>query len=233
MNKNKAIGKRMLAFALIIFTVGTAFFAGCSKIDDTYKDFIKDGERIYMGRVDSLKARSGLNRVELSWLAISDRRVVKATVFWNNRTSSKDVPIHKTAGIDSISVMLTDMPEENYSFEVITYDSLKNFSMPVAITARVYGEQYVNSLYNRPILSTKYKNSTLTIKWDAAGSGTVVTHLEYIDNSALPHTIEVSADEEQTVLSDFKKGSSFNYRTVYVPEPFALDTIYTPFEVVE
>src|SRR5690606_25770816 len=102
---------------IILLALALSGLFGCSKMDDTYKDFIKDGERVYVGRVDSLEAKAGLNRVKLSWLAIADRQVVKATVFWNNRTSRKDVPIQKTAGVDVVDVLITDLPEENYAFE--------------------------------------------------------------------------------------------------------------------
>lgn len=215
---------------LFVFCISCLF--RCSKMDDTYKEFIKDGERIYMGMADSLMARPGLNRVQLSWLAISDRRVVKATVFWNNRTSKKDIPIQKTAGIDTITVLLNDMPEENYAFEVITYDNNDNFSMPANITANVYGDQYINSLYNRPIKSTKKRKKSLRINWEAASQGTVGSEIEYTDDSDQTRTINAPPDELQTILSDYKKGSSFKYRTLFLPDTLALDTVYTDFEVV-
>jgi hypothetical protein len=227
------VEKERLKCYLILFVLFFSGLFGCSKMDDTYKDFIKDGERIYVGRVDSLKTRAGLNRVQLSWLAISDRRVEKATVFWNNRTSSKDVPIQKTAGIDVIEVILTDMPEENYSFELITYDSNNNFSMPVNITSRVYGDQYVRSLYNRPILSVEKSTDALQINWDVASTGTVNSEIEYTDVSGVTRTIHAKRDESVTKIAGHKNNTSFKYRTLFKPEPLALDSVYTVFEVKE
>ena len=224
--------KNHMIMKISIFILCCWGLIGCSKMDDTYKDFIKDGERIYVGRVDSLKARPGLNRLQLSWLAISDRQVVKASIFWNNRTSRKDVPIQKTDGIDVIEVLLTDMPEENYAFEVITYDNNNNFSMPVNITSRVYGDRYVRSLYNRPILSTKKTTNTLEINWAEASAGTVRTEIEYTDVSGLIRTVNAAGDQLTTILAGYKAGTSFKYRTLFRPESSALDTVYTSFVVV-
>ncbi|HMI05644.1 MAG TPA: DUF4998 domain-containing protein [Pedobacter sp.] len=224
--------KEKLGYFIMLIVLCCSCLIGCSKMDDTYKDFIKDGERVYVGRVDSLKARPGLNRLQLSWLAISDRQVIKATIFWNNRTSKKDVPIQKTAGIDLIEVILTDIPEENYAFEVITYDSDNNFSMPVNITSRVYGDQYVRSLYNRLIISTAKKTNTLQINWDAASTGTVRTEIEYTDVSGLTSTVNAAGSELITVIANYKTGTSFKYRTLFLPEPLALDTAYTDFVVI-
>jgi hypothetical protein len=61
------------AITAIFFTCLLA----CSKMDDTYDDFIKDGEIVYVGRVDSARAYPGNNRMDLSMLLTADPRISK------------------------------------------------------------------------------------------------------------------------------------------------------------
>src|SRR3546814_17804617 len=72
---------------------------------------------------DSLVIRPGYKRVELSWLALSDPTVTKAMVYWNNGRDSVEVPINKTTGIDTVRVMIDNLQERIYTFEIVTYDN--------------------------------------------------------------------------------------------------------------
>ncbi|MDD4591224.1 MAG: DUF4998 domain-containing protein, partial [Parabacteroides sp.] len=71
-----------------IATTIMLILASCENIKDTYEEFIKDGEIIYVAKADSIKVRSGKNRLELSWLLLSDPNVAKYKVFWNNNRDS-------------------------------------------------------------------------------------------------------------------------------------------------
>src|SRR5690606_26589276 len=87
----------------------------CGKMDETYKEFIEGGERVYVGKADSAVTFSGRGRVQLQWLAVADPKIVQAKVFWSNRSFSKELAIDKTAGTDTVRVMIDDLPEGEYS----------------------------------------------------------------------------------------------------------------------
>src|SRR5690554_3373453 len=91
---------------LIFFTL---IFFSCTGMDDTYKDFIKDGERVYVGMPDSVKVKPGNNRLEIEWLVPPDPNISKAIVYWHNRVSKVEVPIG--VGVDSMNVMINDLKE--------------------------------------------------------------------------------------------------------------------------
>ena len=46
-------------------------------MDATYKEFIEEGPIVYIGKVDSLKAYAGRNRVMLEWQKLLDPQVLK------------------------------------------------------------------------------------------------------------------------------------------------------------
>ena len=47
-------------------------------MDATYKEFIEEGPIVYIGKVDSLKAYAGRNRVMLEWQKLLDPRAKTA-----------------------------------------------------------------------------------------------------------------------------------------------------------
>src|SRR5690554_5060387 len=102
--------------SILIFFIAACFVA-CEDMQDTYKEFVID--RVYTGRPDSLLARGGENRVELSWLLLSDPKISSYKVSWNNGQDSIVGDLVKTDDVDTVRVVLDDLSENIYFFEVI------------------------------------------------------------------------------------------------------------------
>lgn len=202
----------------------------CSKMEDTYKDFIKDGEIVYTGRPDSLKVFPGRNRVKLSWLLISDPKITRCKVFWNDGADVLEVPVQRSAGTDTITVMLSNMPERTYTFEVFTYDNDGHSSIVSDTIGAVYGDVYAGSLFNRPLKTIAFSTDTARLEWAGASAQSVSVQLNYTDASNIPRTVVVPRLDSKTNLPKFKKGNSFQYRTLYLPEKNAIDTFFTAYE---
>lgn len=201
----------------------------CGKMDATYKGFIENGERIYVGKADSAIAMSGKGRVLLQWLAIADPKIAQAEVFWNNRTFSKSVSVDKTAGTDTVSVIIDDLPEGEYSFEIVHYDVDGNFSMASYVSGRSYGSAYEASLLPRPITEYRFADDQVLIDWGSAMAGMVNVEIEYTDKFNTTRLIAVPADATETVLDQFASGHTFRYRTAYLPDSLSLDTFRTEY----
>src|SRR4051794_12345471 len=88
----------------------------CRKQDD-YKKFLTGGEILYTGKAGSVQVHPGRNRVELYWLLLSDPTIVRSKVYWNNHTDSTEVAINRTAGIDTIRLLISNLAERTYDFE--------------------------------------------------------------------------------------------------------------------
>ena len=209
--------------------------AACTKLSDSYKEFTGNGEIYYPGKADSLKIYPGRNRILLTWLLVSDPKITKTTVYWNNKSDSAVIPVKRSGGVDTIKKMLSPMSEGTYTFEVYTYDGNGNRSVSVSRIANVYGANYTTTLVNRTLKNYAMirPTSDTAILDFYPGSpqhiGVDIRYKNLLGDSnfiALPQ----KPDTVRVNLLKFKKGDSFIYRTLYKPEINAIDTFYASYE---
>src|SRR5690242_4212384 len=133
MNKNKKILGVITCLIMVM---------ACSKMDDYKSKYTQGGPITYAGKMDSVQIFSGRNRVKVTGLFTSDPNIVKYRVFWNSRQDSVEVAVKRTAGVDTASLIVANLPEGVQSFEIRTYDNAGNSSVPVYMSASVYGDLY-------------------------------------------------------------------------------------------
>lgn len=205
--------------------------AACNKMDSTYRDFIVKNGVVYPGRATDPVAAPGRNRIRISWLRGTDPTVTHATVFWNNYADSLPVTIPATG--DTITVVIDQLPEKAYTFEIVTYNQQGNPSVPVELLAQAYGPAYEATLLNRPVASSLMDGSgSVYVVWGAAdvvngAFGTLVTYVNNGDDS-VTQRVEVTSDT--AVLADYKPGTEFRYRTAFLPDSLSIDTFYSVYD---
>ena len=214
-----------LKFSLLCLSI--YYMASCGKMDTTYKDFLKGGEILYLGKADSIKAYSGKNRIKLTWLIPGDPRVTGAVVYWNNKADSLKVAFTKPSLTDSASVIINNLEERLYAFEIYTFDISGHKSLKVNVSANVYGDNYISTLYPRPLNIVAMKGSNGTISWLGTSSESFGVELNYTDNTNTIKKIFIPSDSVYTILADFKIKSSFTYRSLYRPDTLCVDTFYS------
>lgn len=221
--------KISLKWPLMMVTLVGIILAACSKMDGTYKDFIKDGEIRYSQKPDTIGINPGHYRVR-AWIAAKRNNLSKFKVFWNNRADSIEVPIAGTTGNDTLSVVIENLMEGSYTFEFFTYDKEGNTSIVVDTVGDVYGDEYIGSLANRLVDKASLIGDNLDIVWFPEINHTVVrSEVKYKDQDGTDHEIWVAREINETVISDKPLNGSLMYRTVYLPHPNALDTFYTDY----
>lgn len=208
--------------------------SSCSKIDDYKTKYTVGGQIVYPGKMDSVKVFSGKNRVKITGLFTSDPKIIKYRVFWNSRQDSLEVPIKRTTGVDTASVFISNLTEGLMSFEIRTYDAAGHASIPVNISAPVYGALYQSSLSNRGIKKTALElNGSVTIKWSDVNADAGMQNLEimYFDKNTIMHdTVVVSSPTDMaTSLPNFQQGSYFSYNSSFLPTPTAIDTFFVAY----
>lgn len=229
MNHIRLLKSNILFLAII---TGFSLFFGCDGMDASYREFIKDGEVIYVGIADSVKIFPGKNRLQLNFL-ISDPTAIKAKVLWNNKTDSLVMEIQRVYQIDTITVELNNLKEGSYSFDIITYDNEDNSSVSVNAVGSVYGINYITSLLDTPVKGAYINEddeNSVDVNWGVADEMAIGSEVIYTDFSDNIHTLFVPSGESLTKLSHYKQGSSFQYRTMYLPEATAIDTFYTTYK---
>ena len=215
------------SLAVLLFVI-----AGCKEMDDTYEDFIKKGETVYIGKADSLLLRGGNNRIELSWLLISDPKVHKYKVYWNNRRDSAENLVTKTNSVDTVRLSIDNLPEGTHHFEVFLFDKNGNSSVKVTGIGKVYGERYKASLLTRAYRTITRKGSDLMISWMPADESLKEVLVEYVNINQERVVKKLSRTATLDTLRNFPLGGKFTYRSVFLPEKLALDEFSTEAEEV-
>lgn len=220
MNTIKKYVVHAFAFLLLAAAMGS-----CTSMDEGYKDFIKDGEISYTGKIDSLHVYSGKNRVQVKGLFISDPKITECRIYWDNRADSVVVPITRTGGIDELNVIIDNLVENVHNFEVRTFDKLGNTSIPVYKIGAVYGNRYQTSLYNRPI-ATKYfspKLTTINFASMDLSTGAYATEVTYTTTANTTVKVQLPIAQSRLDITDFKLGSTFTYKTLFKPNATSID----------
>lgn len=210
--------------------MAAASLYACSKMEDSYNDFTKGGEIVYTGRADSLRVSPGKNRIGLSWLLLSDPSIVQCKVFWNDGADSMTIPVQRTGGVDTVRVVLNNMDEKTYTFDIYTYDAIGHSSVKVDTIGMVYGDNYASSLFNRPLKTVTFSADSARLEWSGASIQCIGSQISYTDTSGDQRTVWAASTDKQTKLPAFIKGNTFEYRTLYLPVKTAIDTFHTAFE---
>lgn len=242
--KDISLCQRRLMFALIL---GTGLLTSCGKQTDVYKDFLAGGEKVYTGRADALTSYGGNGRVLLTWLLVSDPKITKCKVFWNNKSDSSVLAVQKTANTDTVRLTLNNLPEGAYTFQVYNYDNAGHTSIKSEVIGTVYGSTYAASISNRPINNATYAaaTKTATLNWFGVSPQAIKVEITYTDattgkdvtvadvpvaNPKRPS--DPFAFINTTTLTNYKAGTPVKYRTGYKPEATAIDIFYTGYSTI-
>ncbi|WP_167598039.1 DUF4998 domain-containing protein [Leeuwenhoekiella sp. ZYFB001] len=218
----------------ICFFFGTLLILSSCAEEDEFLKYVGEGERIYSGKMDSVMAFSGDNRILLRGLLSPDPKLSSYTVFWANRRDSVQFPIDKNRINDSINQVIEDLPENIYNFEIRTYDTANNSSVPTYVTGKVYGERYKASLRNRPLTQSSLMGDSVQIAFVEADvtSGIVSTEIEYKNSLGRNELIKIPLETSSLTLRNFMEGNAFKYRSVYKPDSLSIDSFFTAYDSI-
>jgi len=208
---------------IFILIIAALFITACGKSDTAYKDFAPGGEIVYPGKADSVKVYPGNNRVKLTWLLKTDSRITKCRVYWNQRQDSAEVPVTRTNAVDTITVLLNNMAEGAYSFDVYSYNANGNTSIKANATGDVYGSFYTSNLVNRLFKKAVYSAGKTRIEWVVADPRTFALRLRYKDLAGVTQTLQVPSSEMITNIPANVLNNELEYETLYLPVPNAID----------
>jgi hypothetical protein len=220
-------------FYFICIMLLICVFSACSDMNDLHDQYLRQGEFIYTGHVDSAKCFAGNNRILLRYWT-SDPKAKKLLVYWSSRSDSLLLDIPEKNIRDSTEVYITNMEEGSYYFELFTFNKeLKNRSVAYNIEGNVYGSSYQATLRDRGIKSISYDAATekLIIYWSGAIQNSVGNEITYRSNTDEIISKWVLPNDKETLLENIS--NDVNYRTAFLPETNAIDTFYTDWKKVE
>lgn len=213
----------LFLYGLLIITA-----MSCSGMNDLHDKYLKNGEIIYTGRVDSAQIFGGANRVLLKYY-VSDPKAKNLMAYWNLKTDSVLFAIPDKDVHEPVEVYINNLEESDIFFDLFTFDEdMQDKSVPYHVDGTVYGEKYRQTLRNRTVKSTNYDETrnVLTIEWGDAGDTEIETRLDYTDINDVARTATVDAAESVTEITDFKSLAVY-YSTTYRPH-MAIDEFPAP-----
>ncbi|TMM30608.1 DUF5013 domain-containing protein [Polaribacter aestuariivivens] len=223
-----------------LFLIGLilAGFSACTLDEDDYKKYTEGGEISYAGKLDSVSVFSGKNRIQLNAMLSTDPLVTSYRVYWGNRRDSVVIPVNPDQIATKISQIIPGLEENTYNFEIRSFDDLGNSSIPVFTSGKVYGDRYIATLINRPLVKKDLQVSSNSAVVEFAPvdltSGIIESELEYTDNNNVTKSFTIAADDtDELILENFDEGNTFRYRTSFKPDSTSIDIFYTDYSVIE
>ncbi len=225
---------KQIHYIVLIFTV-LFTMSSCEDFMDIHKDFIKDGEIIYSPKVDSVSFIAGEHRMLFRCWFYKSPNVRSVDLYWNNNQDSLITSVMPSAGIDSIDILLPNMEEKSYTFNIRTTDMFGHKSLWTTDFGNAYGASYQTTLVDRRIneISMVEKNGIIEgkVTFYSAISLQVRNQVRYEKNDGSVSIVTALPEESEILCPDAKVGSSFETRSFYIPEEEAIDTFATEWVV--
>ena len=220
-------------YSIVVSFLSVLSFVSCEDFMDVHKEYIEGGEIIYAPKPDLIDFIAGQERIMFKCRTYNAPNIRSVDVFWNDGLDSLIIPVELNTGYDSISVVLDNMEEKSYTFNVQTTDNFGHKSLFVTDFGSSYGESYLSVLSDRRIKSLSLSDREGTVEWYSSLSGLVRNEVRYIKNDGSLAVVEMPSANNLVKLPEAKVGSSFEYRSLYIPEGECIDTFATAWKVYE
>ncbi|MDR0422879.1 MAG: DUF4998 domain-containing protein, partial [Proteiniphilum sp.] len=199
----------------------------CTPMDYKYSDFTADGPVTYLAKLkeSEVKAIGERNRVHFIIPRQSDPRGSQIEIYWSNRREHYTAEFDPSAETD---FYIENLDEASYIFEIAILDKAGNSSIPVAISATVYGNIWESYMPNR-IFEKKIVEEGAKITYEVNRDQRLIrSEFEWKQDGEI-HTAAADSSETTLLLEDFRS-TVFRCRTCYIPEEGGVDEFFTPWE---
>lgn len=196
MKLNKIIG-------LLVWMIAGFIFQSCSDITDMQREYLDRGETLYVGRLDSIKFRGGLHRVQMEGLLNYARSASRCVVSWDDQ--SQEYAIDAISNGDTAKVLIEDLEEGTYRFFIQTFDEEGNKSVKSECYGYVYGDEYIMSQSPKFIIEMVPDPDKMVLKWNVSDNA-VKVQLSYENLSGEMVRQILPGDVKDTEITDWKEG---------------------------
>lgn len=222
---------------ILSLLAGVIILISCDDMNDIQRKYAEIEERVYLGKVDSVKAFPGLGRVKLTWYVTGDPKIEKTIIYWNMRNDSIIKEFTRTAsGVQKDSIVIESLPEGSSLFEFRNVNSKGESSLYSSTTATVWGEDFGDGLYYRRITSQNFNYEESTFDLDVSpvfeGDSVVYSQITYTTQQGEEKTIRIERDDVSIILPDFGDGQKLYFQTAFFL-PTGIDTIFNTPQILK
>ncbi len=221
-----------------LLTLTALNISSCDKMDDIQKKFADEEEKIYLGKVDSVKVIPGFGRVRLTWEISADPRIDLVKIYWNDKNDSTYKAFDRsTSGIVKDSLVIDNLTEGNYNFELKAENEKGSGSLSSYASGSVWGPNRGDELGGRSITKFDLNRDESTYKLQLSPvqkvneeDSLVFSEIFYVNNNGTENLIRVSRDSVNLVLDNIPEGAEFTLRDAFVSSR-VIDTVYNNYRL--
>ena len=138
---------------LNLVLASSLIYISCSDMDSIHYEYL-NGEIIYAGKLDTLKIRPGYYRAQLEGYTQFLGTSNQITIEYEDQIIS--YPIEENLS-DIFSVIIEDLEEGSYEFNVYTQDPNGNLSISQTIAGSVIGDEFISDQNPREVLDYSFE----------------------------------------------------------------------------
>ena len=174
----------------------------CDDMESIHKNYL-NGENIYAGKLDSLEVRPGYKRVELNGLTNFLGNSSNLIVTYEER--EEIFKIDDDLG-DVMSVIIDDLEEKTYEFNVRTSDESGNLSVPQSVAGFAVGDIFISNQDPRKIInfSSNADGTFANFYGNSDSEHVIFTELNYETENSENFVDTIFYEDNSIKLNDFK-----------------------------
>jgi len=201
LKKNKMKTSKLKS--VIVFLGVFAAFYGCGDMESKHKEYLT-GEKVYAGKLDSLKVYSGYERVKIVGLTRYLGHSNKCFVEWSGKL--KEFVIEKPRGV-TFEMIIDELEEHNYEFVVYTKDHEDNLSVIQTCTGKAMGPIFAEAQTCLQISGYGFVNGYFSVLFSENESEYIAySDFIYEDKDGMMREKRVMPGEKSTVVTNWKAG---------------------------
>ena len=200
----------------------------CENQQDTFQEFVKDGETIYIGKPQVKAVPSGENKLKFLVTINADPKINKGEVLDVLDKKIHEFAVDRTTLTDNtvdFELTFEATQEGSQTYKVILMNEKGYKSMTTEITANILGRRYMRGLKTRTV-NVSVGGKGVIFDWGdtlATSSASFIAYTNIADQATtveVPKKVEREGEEvsnNQTILTDVKLGSTLEVYTAYKP----------------
>lgn len=200
--------------------------AACGDAYEAHEQYLKMGEKTYLGKVRDLEAQGGLKRAQLKWWLTADPRVSEVVITWEGADGEVVVPVPEGRNVADSMTHIIDLDEDRYTFTVKTRSAAGSESLVSTASCEVYGDSYTSALTPQTATASIDYRGVISFVW-AQIDGCLGTTMRYETKDGERKTLEVSPGTTSTVFTDVEPGTPYTLQSVFSPGENAFETVET------
>ena len=173
----------------------------CNDMDKIHQQYL-DGEIIYSGKLDTLLIRPGMYRAQLEAYTHLLGNSNKVIVEFDNRTEIYDI---ESDVPEIYSVIIENLDEDFYEFDVITQDQEGNLSIPQTVSGFAVGDNFVGDQPSREVNDFTFETDGNYVNFfgNAESEFVIFTTLDYDNENNEVVRDTLFFEDDKVKLIDF------------------------------